>query len=206
MEKYFITDHIGVFDGFYSEEFCNDVINFFEYRSKFVYTTNRDNSLQQDESVSIGHEQDFVASRQTEEQIFNPLEAVKLIEFFTEIFWKKCFPLYNKNYPTNDQMKTLGFNTFKIQKTLPGQGYHIFHFENADMLTSKRAMFFILYLNDIKDGGETEFLYQSKRIEPQTGRLVIGPASYTHPHRGNPPLKDTKYIMTSWLEYISDSR
>jgi len=25
--------------------------------------------------------------------------------------------------------------------------------------------------------------------------------AFTHTHRGNPPLSNTKYIMTGWLEY-----
>jgi len=56
-------------------------------------------------------------------------------------------------------------------------------------------------LNDVKEGGETEFLYQSVRVSPKKGTLVIWPAAFTHVHRGNPPLSGTKYIMTSWLEY-----
>ena len=59
----------------------------------------------------------------------------------------------------------------------------------------------MVYLNDIEDGGETEFLYQSRRIKPVTGRAVLWPAGYTHTHRGNPPLKDAKYIITGWVEF-----
>jgi hypothetical protein len=59
----------------------------------------------------------------------------------------------------------------------------------------------MVYLNDIEDGGETEFLYLSKRVKPVTGRVLLWPAGYTHTHRGNPPLKDTKYIITGWVEF-----
>jgi hypothetical protein len=64
-----------------------------------------------------------------------------------------------------------------------------------------RIMAFMLYLNDVEVGGETEFLYQKTRIKPQKDRLVIWPAGYTHPHRGNPPLSNEKYIITGWIEY-----
>lgn len=203
MENHYIKDHIGVFDGFYSPDFCQDVIDFFKYRNELQYSINRDNPLQQDESISLMHEQDFVVGKQIEQDEFNVLEAKQLIQFFSKIFWEKCYPIYLKNYPHNQKMSNFTFNTFKVQKTLPGQGYHVFHFENANNLTSRRVMFFILYLNSINDGGETEFLYQSQRIKPLTGRLVLAPASYTHPHRGNPPLAGEKYIFTSWLEYTS---
>ena len=65
-----------------------------------------------------------------------------------------------------------------------------------------RIMAWMIYLNDVEDGGETEFLYQSMRVKPKQGTLVLWPAHFTHMHRGNPPLSGEKYIMTSWLEFI----
>ena len=31
------------------------------------------------------------------------------------------------------------------------------------------------------------------------GRIVIWPAGFPYVHRGNPPLKHEKYILTSWM-------
>ena len=58
-----------------------------------------------------------------------------------------------------------------------------------------------VYLNDIDKGGETEFLYQSERIKAKKGRVVFFPANWTHIHRGNPPLSETKYIATGWYNF-----
>lgn len=209
MEKYFSTDHIGVFDGFYSKRYCKDLIKFFEFRNSFKHVLTRDGQKQQDASVSIGHEIDFMSDSQQvnnqdpDDVALDGLLAPNVIKYFSDTFWNKCYPRYLVDHVFNEQMAKLEFSNFKIQKTLPGQGYHVFHFENQDILTSKRAMFVILYLNDIEEGGETEFLYQKKRIEPKTGRLILAPAAYTHVHRGNPPLEETKYILTSWIEYTS---
>ena len=63
----------------------------------------------------------------------------------------------------------------------------------------KRVLVYSIYLNDIEDGGETEFLYQHVRVKPKKGRTVIWPAYFPFVHRGNPPLKEDKYIITSWL-------
>jgi hypothetical protein len=202
MEEYFSNDYIGIFDGFYSQDFCNDVIKLFEFRNDFRYRISRDGEKQQDESITLGHEIDFIANN-TIEELVAVEDAPRMIRYFSEIFWNKCYKEYTKDYVYNEQLKNLQFSNFKIQKTLPGQGYHTFHFENQDISTSRRVMFIILYLNDIEDGGETEFLYQKKRIHPKTGRLILAPASYTHVHRGNPPLSKEKYIMTSWIEYTS---
>ena len=62
-----------------------------------------------------------------------------------------------------------------------------------------RVLFFMFYLNDVADGGETEFYYQEKKIVPKRGRMVIAPAGFTHTHRGNVPVSNDKYIATSWV-------
>ena len=90
---------------------------------------------------------------------------------------------------------------FKIQRSSPGQGYHYWHSENNRIPYSKRILTFIVYLNDIEEGGETEFLYYKKRVKPETGRIILFPCSFMHTHRGNPPLTKTKYIVTTWVEY-----
>ena len=59
----------------------------------------------------------------------------------------------------------------------------------------------LLFLNDVDEGGELEFLYQSKRIKPKAGTMVISPAFFTHTHRGNPPLSGEKYILNGWCEF-----
>jgi hypothetical protein len=89
----------------------------------------------------------------------------------------------------------------KIQMTKPSEGYHVWHCENSSLMMKGRFLTWILYLNDIDEGGETEMIHLSERISPKTGRLVIFPAGWTHAHRGNPPLSNTKYIATGWMEY-----
>jgi hypothetical protein len=63
-----------------------------------------------------------------------------------------------------------------------------------------------MYLNDVEHGGETEFLYQKRRVSAKTGRVVIWPAGYTHVHRGNPPLSGEKYLLTGWLEFMGTTK
>jgi len=90
----------------------------------------------------------------------------------------------------------------KIQRTSPGGGYHSWHCENNCYYMSQRYVAWMIYLNDISEGGETEWLYQSMRVQPTEGTVVLWPAGYTHPHRGNPPLSETKYIATGWYELL----
>ena len=62
-----------------------------------------------------------------------------------------------------------------------------------------RVLFYLYYLNDVADGGQTEFFFQGRSIQPRRGTLVIAPAGFTHTHRGNTPSSGDKYIATSWL-------
>jgi hypothetical protein len=92
------------------------------------------------------------------------------------------------------------YTSLKIQKTLPTEGYHVWHIEHGKGFEYEpRAFVFSIYLNDVEEGGETEFLNFSKRTKPKTGRIVIWPAAFPYLHRGNPPLSGEKYILTSWM-------
>lgn len=91
-----------------------------------------------------------------------------------------------------------------VQKYLKGVGgYHHWHSEIYPLdqagETLHRVLFFMYYLNTVEQGGETAFFYQNRSVEPRRGRLVIAPAGFTHTHKGNVPVSEDKYILTSWL-------
>jgi hypothetical protein len=95
-----------------------------------------------------------------------------------------------------------------LQKYQAGRGgYHHWHSElyphpsdpRQDSL--HRVLVFMYYLNDVQVGGETEFLYQGKKLAPRAGSLVLFPTDFTHTHRGRVPESADKYILTSWVLY-----
>lgn len=99
------------------------------------------------------------------------------------------------------QGDSLSSYNIKMQKTEPGQGYHVWHYETGSKHVAYRLLTWSVYLNDNFEAGETEFLYQQYRYTPKMGDLIIFPATFTHTHRGNPPINGTKYILTGWLEF-----
>ncbi len=82
-------------------------------------------------------------------------------------------------------------------------GYPYWHCElypkDASCETLHRVLLWTIYLNDGFADGETEFLYQQRKIVPATGSLLLAPTAFTHTHRGNRPRGDAKVIATSWL-------
>lgn len=94
---------------------------------------------------------------------------------------------------------------YKMQKTYAGGGFCQFHNEQgSDSETVIRYGVWMLYLNDVTKGGTTDFPVQGLRLAPTEGTIVLWPAAYTHPHRGSPDLKETKYIVTGWFEHLQD--
>jgi hypothetical protein len=91
-----------------------------------------------------------------------------------------------------------------LQKYLAGEGgYPHWHSEiyPRDRLCDPlhRVLLWTVYLNDVPEAGETEFVYQGRKIRPRAGSLLIAPAGFTHTHRGNRPVGGDKYIATSWV-------
>jgi hypothetical protein len=94
--------------------------------------------------------------------------------------------------------------SINLQRYRSGSGgYPYWHCElfprNADADQLHRHVLWTIYLNDGFREGETEFLYQQRKIVPKTGSLLIAPTAFTHTHRGNTPQGGDKYIATSWV-------
>ncbi|PKL74443.1 MAG: proline hydroxylase [Candidatus Melainabacteria bacterium HGW-Melainabacteria-1] len=102
--------------------------------------------------------------------------------------------------------KLYRLGTINLQRYTRLQGgYHHFHSEiypqihDADCTSLHRVLLFMYYLNDVREGGETEFYYQARKLKPVRGQLVFAPAGFTHTHKGHVPVSNDKYILTSWV-------
>ena len=188
-----ISNFIGTYDGYVPEIECKKAISLFEQQNKFNSTINR----QAFEQTSVLKKQD--------QQFFAAPGNINV--WHTELKALVAnFDIALKHYENSTGIKDIydikefKYTTLKVQKTLPTEGYHLWHTEwgSLDSMIN-RALAFSVYLNDVEEGGETEFLHFSKRVKSKTGRIVIWPATFPYVHRGNPPLKGEKYILTSWL-------
>lgn len=186
------NDGIGIFDESFSDDFCDRHIAYFSWLEATNATVGRDHLRHKLEDRSYN-----LISSPFHLRSFN-LDYIA--EEFLEAFWQNIYPKYARHYSILNEFSQHNIYDIKIQKTDVGQGYHEWHCENMNMHTRNRLMAFMLYLNDVDEGGETEFLYQKTRFKPKKNRLLLWPAGYTHTHRGNPPLSNEKYIITGWVE------
>lgn len=191
-QKKEIKDFIGVYDNYITPQACDSMINFFEKEKKLKKAIDRQTSEgtsllnKKDEAVFLneGNVEDWAGRHQ---------------DFFINV--DLAIKDYDKATGLSEAINSgLHYTTFKIQKTLPAGGYHLWHVEQVPVNEMvMRALVFSVYLNTVEEGGETEFLHQKQRVKPVKGRIVIWPASFPYLHRGNPPLSGEKYILTSWM-------
>ena len=184
---------IGIFENAFSKEYCENLIKAYDTAIEAGFGLTRQN------------EGNCSKTKKDDTQLFNHLDNIQIpiinVREFNETFWGKCYPLYEKEFASLKDSGRHSSYHFKMQKTELRQGYHVWHYESGDREMCNRLLTWMLYLNDVEEGGETEFLYQSMRVKPKQGTLLIWPAAFTHTHRGNPPLSNTKYIVTGWTEF-----
>jgi hypothetical protein len=194
-EKYEFNGFIGVFENYFQNSYFQDVINYYDKIS----------------GLSL-HQQDIVPKHwKDDEQLYflDPKVISTLhpqyVNHFLEVLWKKIMPIYTDKFSIL-QDKSYKVEQIKMKKIIPGGGFHQWHYEALGD-DSKRRIVVQLYMNDIDEAGETEFLYQNTRIIPKKNKLLVWPADWTHTHRGNPPIgSKNKYILTTWLIEIDDDK
>ena len=197
METNIDDNFIGTFDNYFDEELLNRYINHFDQMTSLGLSNDRGNIPSteiKDNSIDLISSNFWGVSK-------NELDVSYLSGPFLDIFFQKIYPQYVKKFDYISKLEKHTIYEIKIQKTSPKEGYHSWHSETGGPHNRNRLLAFTLYLNDVEEGGETEFLYQSIRIKPKKNRLIIWPAAFTHVHRGNPPLSKEKYIITGWVEY-----
>jgi hypothetical protein len=189
-----INDFVGVFDDAFAPAFCDAAVQVFASAEAkgLAYRRNaHENSrlLHKDTTSAWILADSFDANHSS------------VSKAFTDKFFKEIMPAYVGKYDAIKEVQSAAIYELKIQRVRKTEGYHVWHYESTDRMSAGRFLAFILYLNDVDDGGETEFLYQSMRVKPKKGTLVLFPSTFTHTHRGNPPLSGDKYILNGWVEF-----
>tara|TARA_Y100000034_G_scaffold114845_1_gene151368 strand:+ start:1087 stop:1416 length:330 start_codon:yes stop_codon:yes gene_type:complete len=82
------------------------------------------------------------------------------------------------------------------------------HVDVLNHETARRFLAFFIYLNDVEEGGETQFLninhpgtYLPYTVKPKRGRLLMFPPTWQYYHVGLKPVSDRKYIIHSYCHY-----
>ncbi|MCY7297183.1 2OG-Fe(II) oxygenase family protein [Alteromonas sp. a30] len=220
-----MAEFIKIIDNVLSPELCKKLMRKFE-KSKNVQPGRTGGGVDTDKKissdVSIITNQEF----QPETQEVLQQTTHHIVEYFREHYFALIGPLgltlvnpetgkpekvTQDNFAklAEPQLPMLVQNIFRLgdvtqQMYKQGRGgYPYWHSETYPQLQHNdalhRMLLFMFYLNDVEEGGETEFYYQKMKVKPKQGTMVIAPAYFTHTHRGNIPKSGDKYILTSWV-------
>ena len=219
------VDFIEIVDDVLPPALCNSIIACFESSQNLVAgQTGGGIDLDKKRSVDVSFTQDEVFKPHVREVMQR--SGAELIKYIETYFYALVGPigLTVKHPKTGQPVKLTGDNfqevgvpnlanlvnyLFRVgdinaqQYKAQEGGYPYWHSEvypqpgHNDAL--HRMLLFMFYLNDVEEGGETDFFYQKRSVTPKAGRMVIAPAYFTHTHRGNMPVSNDKYILTSWM-------
>ena len=180
------SDLIRRYEGAFSKEDCDKIIENIEFLEKNHFMVHQNGGgvhLQDHHTINLISDYDLPSAHEISNTIIPKL--------------KPCIDEYLEAFSVLGRCKFLVYDC-KLKKIPEGGGFHNWHFENSELQYGQRHLVLQLYLNDEFDGGETEFLYQHRIEKAKKGDVLIFPCSFTHTHRGNPPLGGTKYLATTW--------
>lgn len=170
---------------------CEEIIDIFEENDKYTF----DGFIGGGIDHEIKHSSDFnvfMENMDTVKRLYGERLTDVIDNMIVEMYrYMDKFPIFKNT--------TVNVDAYNIQRYLPSQGFKAWHYESTQ--EKIRLFVWMVYLNDVEDGG-TEFMLQ-KHIEPaEQGKLLFFPADWTHTHRGQVSHTQSKYILTGWISLI----
>jgi prolyl 4-hydroxylase len=132
------------------------------------------------------------------------LQQYGIDRYYAEL--QRCLQQYVEQHPLLKQVgKFRVTESPAIQHYRPGGGFKMPHFERSGYGTTTRMLVWMTYLNDVTDGGGTQFVYQKHTFEAKKGRTLIWPSDFTHTHAGVVSPTQHKYIITGWMNFCPEA-
>ena len=172
---------------------------------QIIYFFNNNTSLQTQGKVGVGKD---LKIKNSIDITINPKDLEKSeYQIFKKYFEQlhKCYLDYLNQWPNLEKMiKDLDIGQFNIQKYNQGGQFAGVHSERTSIKTVHRVFAWMTYLNNVNDGGSTNFAHFNIDIKPEIGKTMIWPAEWTHAHSGKIVNSEEKYIITGWMHFPSD--
>lgn len=171
---------------------CDDLITYFESnvaaQKAGVTGLGRDLSAKDRMDISIAPNQLELPGNEVFKTYVNSLFA--------------CYKDYLAQWPFLEQIgQNLEMGKFNLGRYQRGQHFQKMHAERSGLGSLHRVLAWMTYLNDVDEGGETYFDHYDLTIKPRKGVTLIWPAEWTHAHKGNVLLGESKYMITGWLTF-----
>ena len=180
---------IKTYPKIFSKEECTGLIEWFEVL---------DESNQLVHTKLEGHREfDEVNLNDFREQSLKvQLDVYKRFDDILEKY-KQDVKIHKKALPEKSAWEEI-----RIKRYRAGRGNFLDHVDVGDYISARRFLVFFVYLNDVTEGGETEFPTFDLQVSPECGTILVFPATWTFLHRGNVPISNDKYILGSYKHYV----
>ena len=176
-----------------NDKLCNEIIKFFE----------ENKSMQRVGITTTGYDPKL---KKTTDMVIQPSDLKnKKYSLFNSYFnlLKDCFLDYRNQYPflNHKFFNRTHIGNFNVQKYNSGDHFSQLHSERVSLDSLHRLFAWMTYLNNVDDGGTTNFEYYDIKVKPEIGKTLIWPAEWTHAHTGSILKSGTKYIITGWIQF-----
>jgi len=183
-----LHSYVQYFDAALAEDFCAKMITSFEQMKQHQKPNGR------------GHRAGLENSSWFELNLSAIADKAFLGYFFAQI--DKYLAIYNERLkltlaiPARPTIDNLVMKRYRAGSDDNFEPHYDAHSEK-----SRRYLVFLWYLNDVADGGETQFCDLGIKIGACAGRLLMFPPYWMFQHAGLPPRSNDKYIVSTYLMF-----
>ena len=184
MEKW-----IKTYPKIFSKQECSGFVEYFnlqEYNNNLTHTDLKDH--RHFDEINLNHFPE--ETRETQLSVYDRFKNV-LHKY------KEETGLHKHAWP-----ETFKFEEIRIKRYRMGRGNFLDHVDVGSYDSAMRFLVLFVYLNDVEEGGETEFPELDLTVTPKCGTMLLFPSTWTYLHRGNTPISNDKYILGSYLHYV----
>lgn len=188
-----LSHYVRVYDDVFSPEFCDGLIELFDYENKPESEVMRTSDHRWEEDYRHFREIDITKAPifgQFIEQYY--ARVAQVYDHYKSVVDNPFFP--HKHAFEDARMKKYEAND-KDQF-----GWHI---DVGDKSSASRFLVMFAYLNDVEEGGLTRFKSEVDfTVKPKQGRIVVFPPMFMYPHIGEKPVSGSKYILSTYVHYV----
>ena len=186
-----LTDYIKVYDDICDKQTCDQIVNLFESQEEYHVNIDR---LKRPTFTEMNISQryqakdpDWMIIQQQVQSCF--VESVS--RYIDEVDIGADFPA------------KYAFEEFRVKRYRQDSADEFAdHVDVGDHNSARRFLVCFLYLNDVEEGGTTDFPKINHTITPKCASILMFPPNWMYRHAGRPVIKGTKYILGSYLHYM----
>lgn len=183
------TDYILEIENELTEKFCDTIIEYIDTSNKAI-----------DGKILNSYGNSHVPNSRICKDLYVPVNG-EWFDIFNNSYYNSI-KIYFDKFPKikNDFFSDKVYNDYFLITKYPADvGNFKVHVDQQTSKYNPRMLVSIWYLNTVNYGGETNFpLLNNFKIKPKKGKLVIFPANWIFAHEGCIPLKQEKYIVSSF--------